>query len=103
MGARCQRPEGEGRLTSQVQRQGAQALTGEAHRQCAPVRTVIRRSEPLDRGRTVAMGRTGLYNSVTDIASFVAVRSPEMRQTRPPGSLGSRGGLEWVKRVRLQE
>ena len=37
------------------------------------------------------MGRAGLYSSVAGVASSVAARSPETRQTRSPGSLGSPG------------
>jgi hypothetical protein len=59
--------------------------------QSARARTVIRGSEPLDQRRTVAMGRTRLYNLVAGITSSVVARSPETRQTRPPGSLGSSG------------
>jgi hypothetical protein len=35
------------------------------------------------------MGPMGLYNSVTGVASSATVRSPKMRQTWSPGSLGS--------------
>jgi hypothetical protein len=37
------------------------------------------------------MGRTRLNNLVADVASSVAARSPEMRQTRSLGRLGSPG------------
>jgi hypothetical protein len=45
------------------------------------------------------MGRVGLYSSVTGVASFVAARSPETRQTGHRGVWGRWGGLEQVKRV----
>jgi hypothetical protein len=37
------------------------------------------------------MGRAGLYDLVTGVASSAVARSLEMRQTRSPGSLGSLG------------
>jgi hypothetical protein len=57
----------------------------------ARARTVIRGSEPLDQGQTVAMGGAGLYSSVTGVAPSAATRSPDTRQTRSPGILGSPG------------
>ena len=75
----CQRPEGEGGLTSGAQGQSERA------------RIAILGYEPLDRGWTVAMGRARLYSSVIGIASSVAARSSEMRQMRSLGSLGSPG------------
>jgi hypothetical protein len=80
---------GEGRLTSRAQRQGAQALTGGTQRQSARARTVIRGSEPLDQGQTVAMGHAGLNYLEAGVASSVVARSPKTRQTRSPGRLGS--------------
>jgi hypothetical protein len=42
------------------------------------------------------MGRTGIYNFVAGVASSVAAMSPETRQTRSPGSLGSPGRARTV-------
>jgi hypothetical protein len=70
---------------------GGADATGRAQGQSARARTVILRSESLDRGRTVEMGRAGLYSSVTGVASYAMTRSPEMSQTRSPRSLGSLG------------
>jgi hypothetical protein len=47
--------------------------------------TVIHKSEPLDCGRTVAMGRAELYNSVTSVTSSRAARSSETRGTARAG------------------
>jgi hypothetical protein len=49
----------------------------------------ICRSEPLDRGRTVAMRCTAFYSSVTDVSLSAEARSPETAQTQSPGGLGS--------------
>jgi hypothetical protein len=54
-------------------------------------RTYIRRSEPLDLGWTVAMGCMEFRSLVTDVALSMVVKSPETRQTRLPGDLGSPG------------
>jgi hypothetical protein len=43
------------------------------------------------------MGRTGIYNFVAGVASFVAAMSPETTQTRSPGSLGSPGRARTVQ------
>jgi hypothetical protein len=91
VGAECQRPKGEGGLTSRAQRQGGAGVDRRAQGHSARARTVIRGSEPLDQGQTVAMGRAGLYSSVTGVAPSTATRSPDMRQTRSPGILGSPG------------
>jgi hypothetical protein len=87
-------------LTSRAQRQGAQTLTGGAQGQSVRTRTDIRRSEPLDQGRAVAMGHAGVYGSVTGAAPSAAVKSPETWQTRPSGAWGHRRGQEQVKKVR---
>jgi hypothetical protein len=79
---------GESGLTSHAQCQGAQALTGGTQRQSAWAQTVIRGSEPMDQGRTVAMGRMGLNYLVAGVTSSASVRSPKTRQTRSPGRLG---------------
>jgi hypothetical protein len=57
----------------------------------ARARTGILGSKPLDREWTVAMARAWLYGSVTGVASSVAERSPETRQTWSSRSLGSPG------------
>jgi hypothetical protein len=78
-----------GGLTSEAQRQGAQALTRGAQGQCAQTLTDVRISEQLDRGRTFAMGHTKVYGSVTDTAPSMAAKSPETGQTASEGGLGS--------------
>jgi hypothetical protein len=54
------------------------------------MRTDICRSEPLDRGQTVAIGRAGVYVSVTGAAPSTAAKSPETGQTTFEGVWGHR-------------
>jgi hypothetical protein len=49
----------------------------------------IRRSDPLDRGRTIAMGCAGFYSSVTGVTHYTVARLWEEKQTQSLGGLGS--------------
>jgi hypothetical protein len=78
VGRGCQRPEEGGGLTAGPSAGGIDT-NRRGQGQSAGARTVIHRSESFDRGRTVVMGRAGLYSSVTGVARSAAARSPEAR------------------------
>jgi hypothetical protein len=51
--------------------------------------TDIRGSKPFDLGRMIATRCVEFRSSMTDVALSAAAKSPETRQTRSPGDLGS--------------